>query len=61
MIEIIIFYTLKNIKHTFLAVLHIKSSVFMINLANQLFFTKNKMQSIDLLKQFLKSMAIAKK
>ena len=45
----------------FLAVLLIKLFVLMINLINQLFFTGEKMQSIDLLKQFLKSMIIAKK
>ena len=33
----------------------------MTNFASQLFFTEEKMQSIDLLKQFLKSMIIAKK
>ena len=33
----------------------------MINLVSQLFFTEEKMQSIDAIKQFLESMIIAKK
>ena len=33
----------------------------MINLVSQLFFTEEKMQSIDVIKQFLESMIIAKK
>ena len=33
----------------------------MINLVSQLFFTEEKMQSIDVIKQFLQSMIIAKK
>ena len=53
--------TLKNIKNTFLAVLLINLLVLMINLVNQFFFTEEKMQSIDLLKQLLKSTLIAKK
>ena len=53
--------TLKNIKNTFLAVLLINLFVLMINLVNQFFFTEEKMQSIDLLKQLLKSTLIAKK
>ena len=53
-------YTKKNIKIVFLAVLLTKFYVLMINLAYQLFFTKEKMQSINLLKHFLKNMAIAK-
>ena len=57
----IILYTLKNIKNTFLAVLPAKLLVLMINLVNQLFFTGGEIQSIYLLKQFMKSMIIAKK
>ena len=53
--------TLKNIKNTFLVALLIKLFVLMINLVNQLFFTEKKMQSVDLFKQFLKSMIVAKK
>ena len=52
MIEIKILHTLKNIKNTFLAVLLIKLFMLMINLVDHLFFTEEKMQSIDLLKQF---------
>ena len=52
MIEIKILHILKNIKNTFLAVLLIKLFVLMINLVNHLFFTEEKMQSINLLKQF---------
>ena len=44
---------MKNIKNTLF--------VLMINLVNQLFFTEEKMQSINLLKKFLKGMTIAKK
>ena len=51
----------KNVKIIFLGVLLMKLYTFMINLANQLFLTKEKMQSINLLKQFLKSMIISKK
>ena len=51
----------KNIRNTFLAVLPAKLLVLMINLVNQLFFTGKQVQSIDLLKQFLKSIIIAKK
>ena len=61
MIGIIILHTLKNIKIVFFIGLLIKLFVLMTNLVNQLFFTEEKMQSIDLLKQFLKSMIIAKK
>ena len=51
---------LKNIKIIFLAALLTKLFVLMINLVNQLFFTEEKMQSIKLLKDLLKSMIIAK-
>ena len=61
MIKIIILHTLKDIRNTFLGVLLVKLFVLMINIVNHLFCTGEKMQSIDLLKQFLKSMIIAKK
>ena len=51
----------KNIKHIFLPGLLTKLYVLMIDLASQLFFTEEKMESIDLLKQFLKKMNITKK
>ena len=44
----------------FLAVLFRKLLVLMKNLANQMSFTEEKMQSINLFKQFLKSMIIVK-
>ena len=59
--KIIMLHRLKNIKIIFFAVLLTKLFVLMINLASQLFFTEEKMQSINLLKQLLKSMIIAKK
>ena len=61
MMEIIILHALKNIKKVFHRVLLTKLFVLVITLVNQLFFTDEKMQLIDLLKQFLKSMIIAKK
>ena len=61
MIEIIILHTLKNIKIVFFVGLLIKLFVLMTNLVNQFFYTEEKMQSINLLKQLLKSMIIAKK
>ena len=57
----IILHTLKNIGNTFFAVLRTKLFVLMKNLAIQFFFTEEKIQSIDSLKQLLKSMIIAKK
>ena len=54
LIEMIMLHILTNIKHLFLAALLIKVFVLMINLASQLFFTEEKMQSMNLLKQFLK-------
>ena len=57
-IKIIALLTLNSIKSILLAVLLIKSCVLMVDLANQLFSTKNKMQSIALLQQFLLSMII---
>ena len=53
--------TVKNVKIMFLAVYLIKSFVLMINLASQLFFTGEKMQFLNLLMQFSKSMIIAQK
>ena len=46
--EIIVLHILKSIRNTFLAVLLRKSYVLMINSASHLFFTEEKMQSIDL-------------
>ena len=57
----IILHVLKIIKIIFLAALITKLFVLMINLANQVFFTEEKLQSINLLKQFLKKMNTAKK
>ena len=50
----------KNIKTIFLKVLLIKLFVLMIDLVNQLLYTEAKMQLINLLKQFLKNINIAK-
>ena len=61
MIETKILHTPKNIKIIFLAVSLTKLYLLIINLANQSFFTEGKMQSINLLKHFLKNMIIAKK
>ena len=51
----------KRIKTIFLVVLLIKLFVLMINLLNQLLYIEVKMQLMNLLKQFLKNMNIAKK
>ena len=51
----------KNIKTIFLVVLLIKVFVLMINLLNQPLFIEVKMQPMNLLKQLLKNMNIAKK
>ena len=51
----------KNIKITFLLVLLIKSFVLMIDLLSKLFFIEVKMQLMNLLKQFFRSINIAKK
>ena len=51
----------KNISITFLASLLIKSFVLMINSVKKLFSKEERMKFIDLLKQLLKSMIIAKK
>ena len=61
MTEIKTLHILKNIKIIFFAVLLTKLFLLMIDLASQLFFTEGKIQSINLLKQFLKSMIIEKK
>ena len=61
MMEIIILHTPKSIKNIFLTDLLIKLFLLMINLANQLFFTEEKMQSINLLKKVLMSLIISKK
>ena len=59
-IEVIMLHTMKNVYHTLLAVFLINLCVLIINLANQLFFTEEEMQFINLLKQLLKNMIIAK-
>ena len=51
----------KNIKITFLVVLLIKLFVSMIGLLSELLFIEVKMQLMNLLKQFLRSINIAKK
>ena len=51
----------KNIRNVFLAVLLTKLYILMITLASQLIFTEEKIQSINLLKQFLKKMNITKR
>ena len=51
----------KNIKITFLVVLLIKLFVLMIDLLSKLFFIEVKMQLMNLLKQFFRSINIAKK
>ena len=51
----------KNIKSIFLAVLLIKSCALMIDLANQLFSTKERIQFINILQRFLKSIVIVEK
>ena len=55
MIKTIILHVLKNIRNTFLAVLPIKLFVSMTNLANHLLFIEEKMQSINVLKHFLRN------
>ena len=54
-------HTLKNIKITFLSVLFTKLFVLTINSVEMLFFIEEKMLLTNLLRQFLKSMTIAKK
>ena len=53
--------TQKSIKITFLVVLLTNLFVLMINLVNQYLFLEVKMQLLNLLKQFLKSMNTVKK
>ena len=60
MIEVIMLHILKNITNIIFTVLLTKLHVLIINLVNQLLFTEEKMQSINLLKKFLKKMIIAK-
>ena len=59
MIKIIVLHILKKVKIIFLAVLLIKLCV-MTDLTSHLFFTEEKVQFIDLLKKFFKSMIIVK-
>ena len=51
----------KSIKNTFLTVLLTNLFVLIIDLVSQLLFLEIKMQHMNLLKQFLRSMNIAKK
>ena len=51
----------KNIKTIFLAVLLIKLFVLIIDLPNQPLYREVKMQLLNLVKQFLKNINIAKK
>ena len=53
MIETKILHIMKIINVIFLAVLLTKLYALMIDLGNQFFFTEEKMQSINLLKQLL--------
>ena len=53
-----VFLIPKSIKNTLFAVFLTQLYVLMISLASQLFFTEKKMQSINLLKQFVKKMNI---
>ena len=53
--------TEKNIMNMFLVVLLIRLSVLMINLVNRLLFIEEKMQHMNLLKQFLKNMSTENK
>ena len=53
--------TQKNIKTTFHVVLIIKLFVLMIDIQSQLLFIEVKMQLMNLLKQFLRNINIAKK
>ena len=61
MIKIKKLHALENIRNTFFEVLPTTFYVLIINLSSQLFIKEEKMQSIDLLTQFLKSMIIVKK
>ena len=53
--------TEKNIMNMFPVVLLITLSVLMINLVNRLLFIEEKMQHMNLLKQFLKNMSTENK
>ena len=57
MIEAVVLLVLKNMKNICLAIL-LAMLIALVNLASQLFFTREKIQSISLLKQFLKSIGI---
>ena len=61
MIEIIMFHIKNNISHISLARLLTKLYVLMINLAKKLFSKEEKMQSVNLLKQYFKNMIVAQK
>ena len=61
MIKVIMLFIPKNIRHTFPIVLLTKLYLLMIDLASQLFFIEEKMQSLNLLKQFLKKINVAKR
>ena len=61
MLNVMKVLTQKNTKITFLVVLLIKLFVLMIGLLSQLLFIEVKMQLMNLLKQFLRSINIAKK
>ena len=60
MIQMILLLIPKSIRHIFLAVLRKTLHILMINLASQLFFTEEKMKSINLLKQLLKKTSTGK-
>ena len=60
MIQMILLLIPKSIRHILLAVLRKTLHVLMINLARQLFFTEEKMKSINLLKQLLKKTSTGK-
>ena len=51
----------KNTRNIFISVLRTKLYVLVIDLSSQLFFTEEIMQSVNLLKQFLKKINTAKK
>ena len=61
MLNVLKVLTQKNIKITFLVVLLIKLFVLMIGLISQLLFIELEMQPMNLLRQFLTSINIAKK
>ena len=57
MIEAVVLLVLKNMKNIYIAIL-LAMLIALVNLASQLFFTREKIQLISLLKQFLKSIGI---